>query len=61
MPTTKVLLIGWDAADWKVITPLMEAGKNLAAEPYLDEALTLATSVTRKADIRKRLAIISGS
>lgn len=23
----KVLLIGWDAADWKVITPLMDAGK----------------------------------
>ena len=24
---SKVLLIGWDAADWKVITPLMDAGK----------------------------------
>jgi predicted AlkP superfamily phosphohydrolase/phosphomutase/tetratricopeptide (TPR) repeat protein len=23
----KVLLIGWDAADWKVITPLLEAGR----------------------------------
>src|SRR5258706_9624440 len=23
----KVLLVGWDAADWKVIQPLMEAGK----------------------------------
>ncbi|MEM7395264.1 MAG: alkaline phosphatase family protein [Verrucomicrobiota bacterium] len=23
----KVLLIGWDAADWKVISPLMDAGK----------------------------------
>ena len=23
----KVLLVGWDAADWKVITPLMDAGK----------------------------------
>src|ERR1700689_1833938 len=23
----KVLLIGWDAADWKVINPLMDAGK----------------------------------
>ena len=22
----KVLLIGWDAADWKVISPLMDAG-----------------------------------
>ena len=24
---SKLLLIGWDAADWKVITPLMDAGK----------------------------------
>ena len=23
----KVLLVGWDAADWKVIHPLMDAGK----------------------------------
>jgi type I phosphodiesterase/nucleotide pyrophosphatase len=30
--TRKVLLIGWDAADWKVIMPLIDAGKmpNLA-------------------------------
>ncbi len=26
-PGSKVLLIGWDAADWKIIRPLMEAGK----------------------------------
>ena len=28
----KVLLVGWDAADWKVMTPLMEQGRmpNLA-------------------------------
>ena len=25
--TNKLLLIGWDAADWKVITPLLDAGK----------------------------------
>ena len=25
--TRRVLLIGWDAADWKIIHPLMEAGK----------------------------------
>jgi tetratricopeptide (TPR) repeat protein len=31
-PPRKVLLIGWDAADWKVIMPLVDAGKmpNLA-------------------------------
>ncbi len=27
MKKRKVLLIGWDAADWKVINPLMDAGK----------------------------------
>ena len=27
MPDTKVLLVGWDAADWKVIRPLMAAGR----------------------------------
>jgi tetratricopeptide (TPR) repeat protein len=27
MISPKVLLVGWDAADWKVIQPLMEAGK----------------------------------
>lgn len=31
-PKRRVLLIGWDAADWKTITPLLDAGKmpNLA-------------------------------
>ncbi|MEO1998523.1 MAG: alkaline phosphatase family protein, partial [Planctomycetaceae bacterium] len=36
-PTAKrVLLIGWDAADWKVIHPLMDAG-NMPALQYLVE------------------------
>ena len=26
-PTRKVLLVGWDAADWKVIHPLMDQSK----------------------------------
>ena len=26
-PDRKVLLVGWDAADWKVIHPLMDQGK----------------------------------
>ena len=32
MPKPKVLLVGWDAADWKVIRPLLDAGQmpNLA-------------------------------
>lgn len=31
-PAQRVLLVGWDSADWQVITPLLEAGKmpNLA-------------------------------
>ena len=31
-PQRKVLLIGWDSADWKAINPLIDAGKmpNLA-------------------------------
>jgi len=27
MTSRKVLLVGWDAADWKLIQPLMDAGK----------------------------------
>jgi hypothetical protein len=27
MAKKKVLLIGWDAADWKVMHPLMDAGE----------------------------------
>src|SRR3984885_6020354 len=27
MASRKVLLVGWDAADWKVIRPLIDAGK----------------------------------
>ena len=26
-PRKRVLLVGWDAADWKVIHPLLDAGK----------------------------------
>ncbi len=32
----KVLLIGWDAADWKVITPLMDAGKMPNLQKFAD-------------------------
>lgn len=32
VPDRRVLLIGWDAADWKVIGPLLDAGKM----PHLD-------------------------
>ncbi len=35
----KVLLIGWDAADWKVITPLVDAGKMPNMKKFLEEGV----------------------
>lgn len=34
--TPRTLLIGWDAADWKVITPLIDAGKMPNLKRFLD-------------------------
>ncbi len=38
-PSRKVLLIGWDAADWKVITPLLDAGKMPNLERLINEGV----------------------
>ncbi|MCH7637992.1 MAG: alkaline phosphatase family protein [Bacteroidetes bacterium] len=35
----KVLLIGWDAADWKVITPLLDAGQMPALESLINRGV----------------------
>ncbi|MEZ4772369.1 MAG: alkaline phosphatase family protein [Bacteroidia bacterium] len=35
--TSKILLIGWDAADWKTIRPLMEAGYMPALQRMMQE------------------------
>ena len=35
----KVLLVGWDAADWKVITPLLDAGKMPALESIINRGV----------------------
>ncbi len=35
----KVLLIGWDAADWKVITPLLDAGHMPSLESLIDRGV----------------------
>jgi len=35
----KVLLIGWDAADWKVINPMIEAGEMPALEGFINEGV----------------------
>ncbi len=37
--THKVLLIGWDAADWKVITPLLDAGKMPHLEKFVSQGV----------------------
>ncbi|MCH7637990.1 MAG: alkaline phosphatase family protein [Bacteroidetes bacterium] len=42
MPSTsnrKVLLIGWDAADWKVITPLMDGGHMPSLESLVNRGV----------------------
>jgi len=36
---SRVLLIGWDAADWRVIHPLMDAGKLPALERLVNEGV----------------------
>jgi tetratricopeptide (TPR) repeat protein len=38
-PSKKVLLIGWDAADWKVIMPLVDAGKMPNLARFLEEGI----------------------
>lgn len=37
MPAQKLLLIGWDAADWKVIHPLIEQGKMPALQRMMQQ------------------------
>lgn len=36
---SKVLLIGWDAADWKVINPLMEAGLMPSLKSFIENGV----------------------
>ena len=36
---SKVLLIGWDAADWKIITPLLDSGKMPTLEKFINEGV----------------------
>ena len=39
-PKTKVLLIGWDAADWKIIHSLVDAGKMPNLAKFIEEGVT---------------------
>jgi len=38
-PAKRVLLIGWDAADWKVAKPLMEAGKMPHLSKFVEQGV----------------------
>src|SRR5689334_12332839 len=38
-PTRRILLIGWDAADWQVITPMLEAGQMPVLEKLIEEGV----------------------
>jgi len=38
---TKVLLIGWDAADWKVINPLMEEGLMSSLQSFIESLISV--------------------
>lgn len=39
MKKTKVLLIGWDSADWKIIHPLMDAGEMPALQSLVENGV----------------------
>lgn len=38
-PARRVLLVGWDAADWRVIDPLLDAGRMPALESVVDQGV----------------------
>ncbi len=39
-PRRRVLLIGWDAADWKMLTPLIEAGEMPNMRRFVEEGVS---------------------
>lgn len=39
MAKPKVLLVGWDAADWKIINPLLDAGTMPTLNAFVDEGV----------------------
>ena len=50
-PRRRVLLLGWDAADWKIITPLLERGElpflaQLVREGVMGNIATLAPALS---------------
>ena len=45
----RLLLVGWDAADWKIIDPLLAAGEM----PHLGESWRKASTETTPPSIRR--------
>ncbi len=46
-PAKKVLLVGWDAADWKVIHPLMDQGKMPVLQSLVDNGVMASLATLR--------------
>jgi predicted AlkP superfamily phosphohydrolase/phosphomutase len=40
----KVLLIGWDAADWKIINPLLDQGLMPTLNQFIEEGVRINTA-----------------
>jgi hypothetical protein len=45
----KVLLVGWNAADWKVIQPLLDAGKMPHLDRFLEQGVRGNTATLQPA------------
>lgn len=46
-PAKKVLLVGWDAADWKVISPLMDQGKMPVLQALVNNGVMASLATLR--------------
>ncbi len=46
---SRVLLVGWDAADWKMISPLMDAGQMPALSRFVERGVMGNISTLRPA------------
>ncbi len=46
-PAKRVLLVGWDAADWQVIRPLLDAGKMPALKALVDSGVSGSLATLR--------------
>ncbi len=51
MDRRKVLLIGWDAADWEHITPLLEEGLMPPLDAFINRGVILTLRAARLRDL----------